>query len=576
MENAMRTRVQFPTFLFFMFLLLIRASSVNADDCGSYAAMTAMSGERTFTVHLPVAPQYTGNTSMQADSIVIPAGRPIYALFVHGYTQNQSFNLLMCYNFARRLMQDGAYVHYAWWNNLCREYMAGPLHEPGSSPGKDGLWGVVDGAIFANQKATPVDDYQFQSDAEAFLTAIRDNNPGAIIIVVGHSMGGAAVARLGTNTRNVIDILAPIDPVDNRSTPWVNSGAYYNWTRYRIAHEDLESSTPPNPERPRTIGSHVINLHHRYQKEFSFPMDIGVDAPFVHNPPPAGSTTQRYVTTCGTEVITCSGECCYMDGHGEIVGYRGMETLFESYPKGLKAQGDWPTGRLGEDICKRRQLLMEMPYADYNDDWKYRPANPDLCLVSEGLISLYEEMNRPPAADAGGDRTVEHSTSGVTLDGSASTDPDNDDLTYKWLGAAWQEDGRVVTVNLGPGTHEVTLTVKDPSGHIDCDIINVTVVDDPGSESSSVSAIVGAHPNPFNSGTRVFFELAERCGVSLQIFDLQGRLVRTLEEGTFDQGRHESFWDARNNAGATVSSGIYFVSIHAGDLTEFSKIILLK
>ncbi len=42
---------------------------------------------------------------MQPDSIVIPAGRPIYALFVHGYTQNKEFNLLMCYNFARRLMQ---------------------------------------------------------------------------------------------------------------------------------------------------------------------------------------------------------------------------------------------------------------------------------------------------------------------------------------------------------------------------------------------------------------------------------------------------------------------------------------
>ena len=572
----MRTRVQFPIVLVFALLSLFTAPAA-ADDCSAYGYPAGMSAEPTFTVHLPVAEKYTGNRSMQADSIVIPAGRPIYALIVHGYTQNQGFNQLLCYNFAKRLMQDGAYVHYSWWNNLCREYMAGPLHDPGSFPGHGGLWGVWDGAFNAYSKASPVDDYQFQSDAEAFLKAIRKNNPGAIIIVVGHSMGGAAVARLGTNTRNVIDILAPIDPVGNRSRPWVAAGTFYNWTRNRIAHEDLKSAFPPYPPR-RIFLSHVINLHHRYQKEFAFPTDITVDAPFIHNPPPGGTTTQRYVTTCGTEIAPCLGACCYMDGHGEIVGYQGMMVAnpFESNPRGIQAQGDWPTGRLPEDNCRRRQLLMEMPYADYNDDWKYRPANPDLCLVSEGLISLYEEMNRPPAADAGGDRTVQHSASGVTLDGSASTDPDNDDLTYKWLGAAWEEDERVVTVSLGPGTHEITLTVKDPSGHIDCDIINVTVVDDPGSESSSVSAIVGAHPNPFNSGTRVFFELAERCGVSLQIFDLQGRLVRTLEEGTFDQGRHESFWDARNNAGATVSSGIYFVSIHAGDLTELSKIILLK
>lgn len=572
----MKNCVQFLIFFFLSLLFLFKASAVNADDCGNYVGPTGMSAELTFTVDLPVAPEYVSDTSMQPDSIVIPDGRPIYALFVHGYTQNQNFNQLLCYNFARRLMQDGAYVHYAWWNNLCREYMAGPLHNPGSFPGHSGLWGVWDGAFEADDKASPVDDYQFQADAEAFIQAIRQNNPGTIIIVVGHSMGGAAVARLGTDTNIVIDILAPIDPVGNRSRPWIASGDYYNWTRYRIAHEDLETSTPPSPERPRTFRNNVINLYHRYQKEFAFPMDIDIDAHFVHNMPPGGASTQRCVTTCGTEVITCSGECCYMDGHGEIVGYRGMIDLFQSYPKGLEAQGDWPTRRTPEDICRRRRLLMEMPYADFRDDWKYRPQNPDLCLVSEGLISLYEVMNRPPAADAGGDRTVAHSASGVTLDGSASTDPDHDALSYTWRGALWEMDGRVVTVMLGPGTHEITLTVKDPSGHIDRDTFVVTVVDDPDSGSSSVTAMVRAHPNPFNSGTHVVFELAERQTVSLQIFDLQGRLVRTLEEGTFDQGRHESFWDARNETGKMVTSGIYFLSMRAGDRTEFSKIVLLK
>jgi pimeloyl-ACP methyl ester carboxylesterase len=572
----MRTRARFPTFLFFVFLSLLIAPDASADDCGSYVGPSGMAEELTFTVQLPVAPEYASDTSMLPDSIVIPAGRPIYALFVHGYTQNQGFNLLMCYNFAKRLMQDGAYVHYAWWNNLCREYMAGPLHNSGSFPGHSGLWGVVDGAIFADQKASPVEDYQFQSDAEAFLQAIRENNPGAIIIVVGHSMGGASVARLGTDTNIVLDILAPIDPVGNRSQPYVASGAYYNWTRYRIAHEDLETYTPPNPEKPRRFRSNVINLYHRYQKEFSFPMDYTIDAHFLHTTPPGGISTQSSVTTCGTEIITCSGYCCYMDGHGEIVGYRGMETFFESYPKGLKALGGWPTGRTPEDICLRRRLLMEMPYADFRDDWKYRPQDPNLCLVSEGLIDLYETMNHPPVADAGGDRTVAHSASGVKLDGLASTDPDNDDLTFTWRSALGEMDGRTATAILEPGTHEITLTVEDPSGHIDRDVIMVTVFEDPGNESSPATTKVGAHPNPFNAGTRVFFELEERQWVSLRIFDLQGRLVRTLEEGTFDQGRNECYWDARNDGGAAVASGIYFVSLRAGNRAEFSKIILLK
>jgi pimeloyl-ACP methyl ester carboxylesterase len=572
----MKNRASFLTFLLFPILSLFSASLVYADDCGGYGDLAGQSSDRTFTVHLPVAPEYASNDSMQPDSIVIPSGRPIYAIFVHGYTQNQFFNQLLCYNFAKRLMEDGAYVHYSWWNNLCREYMGGPLHDSGSFPGHSGLWGVWDGAFNADEKARPVEDYQFQSDAEAFLQAIRNNNPSAIIILVGHSMGGAAVARLGSNTSVVIDILAPIDPVGNRSKPWVASGDYYNWTRYRIAHEDLETFTPPNPERPRTFGSNVINLYHRYQKEFPFPMDVTIDAPFVHNAPQGGTSTQRSVTTCGTELITCSGACCYMDGHGEIVGYRGMETPTESYPIGLEAQGDWPTGRTLEDICKRKRLLMDMQHADYLDDWKYRPSNPDLCLVSEGLISLYEDMNRPPIADAGGNRTVAYATSGVTLDGSASTDPDDDDLSYTWRGAGWEMDGRAVTVMLGPGTHELTLTAKDPSGHIDRDSFELTVVENIDSELLSVPAMVGSHPNPFNSGTRVFFELAKRQRISLQIFDSRGRLVRVLEEGSFDQGRYERFWDGRNDKGKSVSSGIYFARMRAGDQAIFHKIVLLK
>ena len=242
-----------------------------------------------------------------------------------------------------------------------------------------------------------------------------------------------------------------------------------------------------------------------------------------------------------------------MDGHGEIVGYRGMRTPFESYPTGLQAQGDWPTGRTPEDACRRRRLLMEMPYADFRDDWKYRPFDPDLCLVSEGLISLYEEMNRPPAAIAGGDRTVAHSTSGVTLDGSASIDPDFDQLSYTWQCESWKQDGQVVTASLEPGTHEITLTVTDPSGHIDRDTFKVTVVEGMDGESSDASATVGAYPNPFNASTHVTFELAERRQVSLQIFDMQGRLVRTLEQGTFDQGRHVG----SSGAAATIS-GILF------------------
>jgi len=215
-------------------------------------------------------------------------------------------------------------------------------------------------------------------------------------------------------------------------------------------------------------------------------------------------------------------------------------------------------------------------------------------MVSDSLIGLYERMNRPPVANAGGDRLVEHTASGVILDGSASSDPGGDELSYVWRGtsrelegrgapwgaegqgASWEMEGRVATARLEPGTYEITLTVRDPSGHIDRDTFELTVVEDLDGELRAGTPSVGAYPNPFNNSTHIFFELAGQQRVSLQIFNLQGQLVRTLEEGIVGRGRHERFWDGTNNAGQTVSSGAYFVRMRARDRSEFSKILLLK
>jgi pimeloyl-ACP methyl ester carboxylesterase len=477
-------------------------------------------------------------------------------------------------------MQDGAYVHYAWWNNLCREYMAGPLHNRNAHPGVLGFGGIVNGAVNPDAKALPVDDYQFQADAELFLRAIRANNPSAMIIVLGHSMGGAAVTRLGTDTEVVIDILAPLDPVENRSTPWIPwtptpGNDWHNFTRLRIAHVELDSLPPPDPAR-RQIGRNVINLFHRYQKEATFPMDYYNTCHFLHDVPPGGTSTQLAVATCASPSVNCyyPGECCTLDGHGEIVGFRGLRD-WQSFPLALEAQ-DWPTSVEGDDPCKRRRLLIEMPYADFDNQWRHRPVDPDLCLVSGSLINLYENMNRPPVADAGGDRTVAYAAAGVLLDGSASSDPDDDDLSYAWQGEGWEAVDSIATVQLGIGMHVITLTVRDPSGHIDRDTIELTVSDGTIDSPEPVTSMISAHPNPFNASTTVVFELAERQHVSLQVFDLKGRLVRTLEDRTFEPGRHERRWDGRSYAGTIVASGTYFVRVRAGNRNEYSKILLLK
>jgi hypothetical protein len=92
------------------------------------------------------------------------------------------------------------------------------------------------------------------------------------------------------------------------------------------------------------------------------------------------------------------------------------------------------------------------------------------------VIPRLETFNRPPIADAGADRTIECGSS-VTLDGSASTDPDGDSLTYAWNGPFGTLTGQQATVTLPPGTHAITLAVSDGKGGADTASVEITIAD---------------------------------------------------------------------------------------------------
>jgi hypothetical protein len=84
-------------------------------------------------------------------------------------------------------------------------------------------------------------------------------------------------------------------------------------------------------------------------------------------------------------------------------------------------------------------------------------------------------------------------------------------------------------------------------------------------------------PNPFNPRTEIRFDLSEPVPVRLLIYDVQGRLVRTLEGGSVKSaGRHRSVWDGLDDRGAPVSSGVYFCRLEAGDYAEANRMALIR
>ncbi|MCI0452942.1 MAG: T9SS type A sorting domain-containing protein [Candidatus Latescibacteria bacterium] len=85
------------------------------------------------------------------------------------------------------------------------------------------------------------------------------------------------------------------------------------------------------------------------------------------------------------------------------------------------------------------------------------------------------------------------------------------------------------------------------------------------------------YPNPFNPSTSIEFTVRDRTKVSLNVYDVSGKLVRALLNEERSAGEvHQVTWDGRNDAGQSVSSGVYFYRLVASDFTQTKKMVLLK
>ncbi|MBN2355407.1 PKD domain-containing protein [candidate division KSB1 bacterium] len=84
------------------------------------------------------------------------------------------------------------------------------------------------------------------------------------------------------------------------------------------------------------------------------------------------------------------------------------------------------------------------------------------------------------------------------------------------------------------------------------------------------------YPNPFNPNTDIVFKLPKTERVELIIYDLLGHKVRLLVDESRKAGTHRATWDARDDQGRTMPSGVYLYRITAGPFTQVRKMLLLK
>jgi hypothetical protein len=84
------------------------------------------------------------------------------------------------------------------------------------------------------------------------------------------------------------------------------------------------------------------------------------------------------------------------------------------------------------------------------------------------------------------------------------------------------------------------------------------------------------YPNPFNPSTTIRYELPEEAMVNITIYDMIGRQVKTLINGSQTAGYKTTQWNATNDKNEPVSAGIYLYEINAGSFRKVRKMVLLK
>jgi hypothetical protein len=84
------------------------------------------------------------------------------------------------------------------------------------------------------------------------------------------------------------------------------------------------------------------------------------------------------------------------------------------------------------------------------------------------------------------------------------------------------------------------------------------------------------YPNPFNPTTEIQFSLPNQVNVTLEVYDITGRLVTTLINENMSTGNYSVTWDATNRFGQTVSSGVYLYRLQAGDIVETKRMTFIK
>ncbi|MBI1930761.1 T9SS type A sorting domain-containing protein [Candidatus Poribacteria bacterium] len=181
--------------------------------------------------------------------------------------------------------------------------------------------------------------------------------------------------------------------------------------------------------------------------------------------------------------------------------------------------------------------------------------------------------------------TVKNLSTGTALSTLAGGATPQDGYSVTFVDALSSRAARVNDVlEITAETPSPLISVQPLRHIVSVDDVNASLIRLPNlivSEIPKETKLLPNYPNPFNPETWIPYRLAEDALVTLTIYDMAGKMVRTIPIGQKHAAVYESrdkaiYWDGRNDSGERVASGVYFYSLAANAFVATRKMLILK
>jgi hypothetical protein len=228
--------------------------------------------------------------------------------------------------------------------------------------------------------------------------------------------------------------------------------------------------------------------------------------------------------------------------------------------------------------------------AVWNSGGQYRNDGVDIELCSDSLSNGYDVgwiengeflTFTVTVVESGvydiGLRVAANASGGLTrmmFDGLFVDNYLNIPMTGGWQ--SWQKIP-AGQVQLTAGKHTFSAYLFSNVFNVDCFIFSKTSTSvEQGYLRPNRFELGQNYPNPFNPSTAINYQLPVASKVSLKIFDVLGHMIATLVDDVQEAGTHTIIFDARNSSLNTLTSGIYFYQLNAGQYNATRRMLLLK